>query len=67
MYTIADAKKQAADVIVAARIAWLHLTSDIAEYNKAMKNVFSKLLMSVQGTMGAYKLKQGEIVWRPAP
>jgi hypothetical protein len=67
MYTIVDAKKKIADVVVATRIAWPHLTSDISKHNKVMKDVFDKLLRSIQGSMGVYKRKQGDVVRHPVP
>ncbi len=65
IYTILDAKKNVADVVVSVRVAWPHLTKNSASYDSDMKAVFESLLDAIDGNLGSYTIKPGEIVRRP--
>ena len=66
MYTILDAKRsEVADVAVAVRLAWPHLSSNPKNYNEDMEALFRGFLSSIYGTKGPYKPKDGEVIRRP--
>ena len=65
IYTILDAKKNVADVIVSVRVAWPHLPKNSASYDSDMKAVFESLLDTIDGNLGSYPIKPGEVVRRP--
>jgi hypothetical protein len=64
-YTILDAKKRVADVIVSVRVAWPHLKKNSATYDGDLSKVFESLLDSVDGNLGPYSAKPGDVVRRP--
>jgi hypothetical protein len=66
VYTILDGKCAAiADVAVSVRLAWPHLASNPATYDRDMDALFRKFLASVHGQTGPYTPKEGEVVRRP--
>lgn len=64
-YTILDAKKSVADVIVSVRVAWPHLPKNPPNYDPDMKAIFESLLNAIDGELGSYQVKPGEVVRRP--
>jgi len=52
-YTILDAKKNVADVIVSVRVAWPHLPKNSPSYDSEMKSVFESLLDAIDGNLGS--------------
>jgi hypothetical protein len=64
-YTILDAKKSVADVVVSVRVAWPHLPKNSANYDSDMKAIFESLLNAIDGDFGTYQVKPGEVVRRP--
>src|SRR5690349_8531242 len=64
-YTILDARREAADVSVAIRLAWPHLKLHSNDHDGAMRALFAKLLTSVHAAFGPYQPKPGEIGRRP--
>jgi hypothetical protein len=64
-YTILDAKKSVADVIVSVRVAWPRLPKNPLSYDSDMKAVFESLLDAIDGNLGSYPIKPGEVVRRP--
>jgi hypothetical protein len=64
-YTILDAKKSVADVIVSVRVAWPHLPKNSPNYDSDMRSVFETLLDAMDGDLGVYTVRQGEVVRRP--
>jgi hypothetical protein len=64
-YTILDAKKSVADVVVSVRVAWPHLPKNSPSYDSDMKAVFESLLDAIDGNLGSYTPKPGEVVRRP--
>jgi hypothetical protein len=64
-YTILDAKKSVADVVVSVRVAWPHLPKNPPSYDSDMRTLFESLLDAIDGNLGAYTTKPGEVVRRP--
>ena len=64
-YTILDANKNVADAIVSVRVAWPHLLKNSPSYDADMKEVFESLLDAIDGNLGSYPIKPGEVVRRP--
>jgi hypothetical protein len=65
IYTILDAKKSVADVTVSVRVAWPHLPKNSPSYDSDMKALFGTLLDAIDGNLGSYQIKPGEVVRRP--
>lgn len=55
LYTVLDAKKSVADVIVYIRLAWPHLKNNPADYDEDMAATFYEVLASVEGGNGIYQ------------
>ncbi len=64
-YTIVDAKKPFADVVVGLRFAWPHLPANPAGYDQSMNRSFEALLRSVSSGLGVPAARPGEVVRRP--
>ncbi len=64
-YTIIDAKKKVTDVIIGVRVAWPHLERNTSNYNQEMVNTFNTFIESVNGKLGAYEPRPGEVIRRP--
>ena len=65
VYTIIDAKrKNLAEVSVYIRIAWPHLEENSNDYNIKMEKTFFEFLKSVNGYIGKYTPKEGEVIRR---
>jgi hypothetical protein len=64
-YTILDAKKSIADVIVAVRVAWPHLPKNSPQYDTNMEGILDTLLRSVDGNLGVYITQPGDVLRRP--
>jgi hypothetical protein len=64
-YTILDATKSVADVIVSVRVAWPRLPKNPPSYDSEMRALFDSLLDAIEGNLGAYATKPGEVVRRP--
>ncbi|WP_154668249.1 hypothetical protein [Pseudoduganella violaceinigra] len=65
-YSIIDAKKPCADVVVALRFAWPHLSSDPRGYDKSTSIAFEALRHSVTSGLGTPEPRAGEVVRRQA-
>ena len=65
-YTVVDAKKQLADVVVAVRFAWPHLPNNPPQYDREMQKAFRGVLASVKGGLGKPAPREGEVTRRPA-
>jgi hypothetical protein len=65
LYTILDAKKPFADVIVGIRVAWPKLSTDFRGWDQNMRKVFDSLLRDVSGGFGKPPKHEGEVVRRP--
>lgn len=64
-YTIIDAVKPVADVMVSVRIAWPNLPNNPNNYAKTTNQLYLSFLNSVSGAIGAYEPKEDEIIRRP--
>jgi hypothetical protein len=64
-YTLLDAKKSVADVVVSVRVAWPHLPKNPPGYDSEMRALFESLLDAIDGNLGVYTTKPGEVVRRP--
>ena len=65
VYTIIDAKRDNfAEVSVFIRIAWPHLNGNAKDYNNEMEKRFYNFLKSVNGYIGKYTPKEGEVIRR---
>jgi len=64
-YTIIDAKKPFADVVVGLRLAWPHLPGNPSGYDQSMRNAFESLRRSVSYGSGIPALRPGEVLRRP--
>lgn len=64
-YTVLDAKKAVADVVVGIRLAWPELPNNPPDYNSTMRNSFEALRQSVSGGLGVPSSRQGEVIRRP--
>jgi hypothetical protein len=65
LYTIIDAKKSCADVVVGVRFAWPHLPKNAPELDTQMKGQLDSVLDSVNGALGRPQRKDGDVVRRP--
>lgn len=65
VYTILDARKDIAGETVTVRVAWPHLTGNAAGYDDRMQSVFNTMLSSIDGNIGPYSMKPGDVVRRP--
>jgi hypothetical protein len=65
LYTVMDAKAPVADVRVGVRLAWPHLPGHAAGHDSDMQTLFFKVLDSIKGGIGPYKLRDGEVLRRP--
>jgi hypothetical protein len=65
LYTILDAKKSVADMIVWVRVAWPHLSRNAPDQDTIMKAAFNSLLDDVDGGLGQYASKPGDVLRRP--
>ncbi len=63
-YTIIDAKKNITDVIVGIRVAWPNLEQNDRDYNQRMVSTFNAFLDSVNGKLGSYETRPGEVIRR---
>ncbi|MEA5114878.1 MAG: hypothetical protein VB050_12715 [Geobacteraceae bacterium] len=59
LFTIVDAKREIADVVVWVRFAWPKNKNNEAE------PIFYNFLNSIRGDFGKYKTRDGEIIRRP--
>lgn len=64
-FTVIDAEKTVADVVIAVRLAWPHLMGQPGTHIADMRVLFRKTLDSVNGDAGAYSLHDGEVLRRP--
>lgn len=64
-YTILDARRDVADVVVGVRLAWPHLKGQPKNHEATMRELFSNLLASIHGELGRRRLKPGELIRRP--
>ncbi|KQZ44209.1 hypothetical protein [Duganella sp. Root1480D1] len=64
-YTIIDAKKPFADVVVGLRFAWPHLAANPAGYDQSMNGAFESLRRSVSSGFGVPASRPGEVIRRP--
>ncbi|WP_263354029.1 hypothetical protein [Acidicapsa acidisoli] len=64
-YAVLDAKKSIADVIVAVRVAWPHLSKNSPQYDSGMQEIFDNLLKSIDGNLGVYTTQPGDVLRRP--
>jgi hypothetical protein len=64
-YTIIDAKKAFADVIVGLRLAWPRLAANPQGYEQSMDGAFEALRRSVNSGLGVPEPRPGEVVRRP--
>lgn len=64
-YTILDATKKVANVVVAARLAWPTLNTNRMSYDQEMRKLFYNFLDSINGYTGKYEPKPNEVVRRP--
>lgn len=65
LYTIQDAKKSVAGLVVSVRLAWPHLSQNPPGYEADMQAVFGSLLGRVEGALGPYPVKSGDVVRHP--
>ena len=65
LYTILDAKKPLADVVIGIRVAWPKLSTDFPGYDENMWKVFDLLLRDVSGGLGKPPTHEGEVIRRP--
>jgi hypothetical protein len=65
LYTIIDAKKPVADVIVTVRLAWPKLAKGAASYDVSMQATFQQFLQSIVGNLSPYRPEKGEVMRRP--
>ena len=65
-YTIIDATKNVADVVVGVRLAWPHLSTNGRNYDEEMKGVIFDFLDSINGNLGEYEPDPNEVVRRPS-
>jgi len=65
-YTIIDAKRPFADVVVGLRFAWPHLAGNPPGYDQSMRRAFESLRRSVSYGSGIPALRPGEVLRRPA-
>jgi hypothetical protein len=66
IYTVLDGTSKVADVAVAIRLAWPHLSKNAREYDKQMKAVFERVLDSIHGGLGPYKRQANDVIRCPA-
>jgi hypothetical protein len=67
-YTIVDARRDGVgDVAAAVRMAWPHLKNNGADYDAQMETTFRSFLAGIQGHIGPWTPREGEVVRRPAP
>jgi hypothetical protein len=64
-YTVIDAKREIADVVVHMRLAWPLLDNNPAGYDRHMEATFNKLLGSVEGGTGPYRAHKNDVFQRP--
>jgi hypothetical protein len=64
-YAMRTAFRDVADVHVAVRLFWLHLSENPANYDSDMEQILHGLLKSVTGDLGAYQRRAGETARRP--
>jgi hypothetical protein len=64
-YTVVDAKRSMADVVVHIRFAWPSLPNNPAGYSESMRAAMSALQDSVSGGIGPPPPRDGEIIRRP--
>ncbi len=65
MYTVLDGTSKVADVAVAIRLAWPHLSNNPREYDKQMKALFERVLDSIRGSLGPYKQQPNDVIRCP--
>lgn len=65
LYTIMDARKNVADVIVTVRLAWPDLSHNSSSHDQKMETIFETFLNSVRGETGLRKVREGEVIRRP--
>jgi hypothetical protein len=64
-YTILDAKKPVADVVVGIRLAWPHLLNNASDYDRKMQYIFNFLMHNVSGGLGKMPKDEGTTFYRP--
>lgn len=64
-YFVVDATKNVADVQVSVRLAWPEIGPDPDQYRVGMNSLLDKFLRSVNGELGKYKPRPGEVTRRP--
>jgi hypothetical protein len=65
LYTILDAKKPQADVIIGVRLAWPTLSGNPAGFDQNMRKIFDLLVHNVSGGFGLPPKKDGAVYRRP--
>jgi len=64
-YSVRTAFRDVADVHVAVRLGWPHLSKNAATYESEMEETFRALLSSLTGELGNYERRPGEFFQRP--
>jgi len=59
-YSVRTAFRDVADVHVAVRLGWPHLSKNAATYESEMEETFRALLSSLTGELGNYERRPGE-------
>jgi len=63
-YSVVDARKDVADVVVGVRLAWPHLANNPPDYDQTMNQKLAAILSSIRGKLGKYEPKNDEVIWR---
>lgn len=64
-YTVVDATRTLADVVVLIRFAWPSLPNNPSGYDKSMRAALAAVQDSVSGGLGPPPVKDGEVIRRP--
>lgn len=65
VYSILDARREIADVVVGVRLAWPHLPNNSPSHGIDMEGTFDLVRQAIRGTIGTYTSKENDQIFRP--